>query len=170
MEYTLIRSGRKTLSLSLKDDGSLVVRAPKLLSVYRIEEFIHSKEAWIEKKRALLSERQKNHPKKTGDTLKEQIQESYSVLVPLTQEYAARMGVHPTSIRITKAEKRFGSCSSSGHICFSYRLIEYPDEAIRYVVVHELSHMKELNHSARFWDIVARHCPDYKKCQKLLLI
>ena len=168
MEYTLIRSSRKTLSLSLGDDGSLLVRAPRLLSVHRIEEFIRSKETWIEKKRALLAERQRNHPKKTGHALKEQIEKSYSVLVPLTEEYTALMGVHPTSIRITKAEKRFGSCSSSGHICFSYRLIEYPEDAIRYVVIHELAHIKELNHSTRFWEIVARYCPDYKNCQKLL--
>lgn len=169
MEYTLIRSGRKTLSLSLKDDGSLLVRAPRLLSLYHIEEFIHSKAAWIEKKRELLAKRQQNHPRKTEDALKAQMEKSYSILVPLVQEYAVRMNLHPTSIRITRAEKRFGSCSSTGHICFSHRLIEYPEDAIRYVVVHELAHMKELNHSPRFWEIVARYCPDYKNCQKLLL-
>ena len=169
MEYTLIRSTRKTLSLSLREDGSLLVRAPRLLSVHRIEEFILSKQAWIEKKRALLAERQGNHPKKTGAALQEQKERAYAILFPLVQEYAVRMNVSPTSFRITKAEKRFGSCSSTGHICLSYRLIEYPEDAIRYVIIHELAHMKELNHSPRFWEIVKQFCPDYKNCQKPLL-
>ena len=168
MEYTLIRSGRKTLSLSLKDDGTLLVRAPQFTSVCRIEEFIESKEKWIKEKQALLAERHCNHPPKTESELKKQIEKSYFVLLPLVEEYSARMGVHPTSVRVTRAEKRFGSCSSAGHICFSYRLVEYPENAIRYVVVHELAHMRELNHSARFWSVVKEFCPNYKICQKSL--
>lgn len=168
MEYTLIRSGRKTLSLSLKDDGSLLVRAPRFTPVHRIEEFILSKEKWIQEKQSLLAERRRNHPPKNEIEQKKQIENSYSVLLPLVKDYASRMGVRPVSVRITRAEKRFGSCSSAGHVCFSYRLIEYPEDAIRYVVVHELAHLKELNHSMRFWSIVEKYCPDYKKCQKLL--
>lgn len=169
MEYNLIRSWRKTLSLSLADDGTLLVRAPKLMSVRRIEEFIRSKESWIKEKQAALAERRLKHPPKTELQQKEQIERSYSMLLPLVKEYSERMDVRPTRVRVTKAEKRFGSCSSAGHVCFSYRLIEYPEDAIRYVVVHELAHMKELNHSARFWSIVEKYCPDYKNCQKMLL-
>lgn len=168
MEYTLIRSARKTLSLSIKDDGTLLVRAPRLASVRLIEEFIHSKEKWIKEKQVLLAERHRNHPPKNEAERKKQIENSYSVLLPLVEEYSARMGVHPTSVRVTRAEKRFGSCSSAGHVCFSYRLIEYPEDAIRYVVVHELAHMRELNHSAHFWNVVKEFCPDYKICQKSL--
>lgn len=169
MDYTLIRSTRKTLSLSLREDGSLLVRAPRLVSIHKIEEFINSKQAWIEKKRALLAERQRNHPQKTKEEIQEQIAQGYAILSPLVEEYAAQMNVRPTALSITKAEKRFGSCSSGGHICFSYRLVEYPEDAIRYVIIHELAHMKELNHSPRFWAIVKQFCPDYKNCQKLLL-
>ncbi|MCP4180039.1 MAG: M48 family metallopeptidase [bacterium] len=71
-------------------------------------------------------------------------------------------------ITITGAEKRWGSCSSRKHLNFSWRLIMAPIEIIDYVVVHELAHLKELNHSSRFWDLVHSMLPEYKKCQKWL--
>ncbi|HJO92093.1 MAG TPA: SprT family zinc-dependent metalloprotease [Victivallales bacterium] len=71
-------------------------------------------------------------------------------------------------IMITSAEKRWGSCSSRKHLNFSWRLIMAPIEIIDYVVVHELAHLKELNHSSRFWDLVGSMLPEYKKCKKWL--
>ena len=168
MEYTLIRSWRRTLSLSLKDDGTLLVRAPRLISVRHIEEFIHSKETWIKAKQAILSERHRNHPPKTELELKEQMKKSYSILLPLVEKYAARMGVRPTAVRVTRAEKRFGSCSSKNSLCFSLFLMEYPDEAIDYVIVHELSHILHHDHSKHFWANVAHYMPDYKRRRALL--
>ena len=71
-------------------------------------------------------------------------------------------------ITITGAEKRWGSCSSGKHLNFSWRLIMAPVEIIDYVVVHELAHLKELNHSSRFWALVGSMLPEYKKCEKWL--
>ena len=82
--------------------------------------------------------------------------------------YSQLMGVEAQSVKITSARKRFGSCNSKGSICFSYRLMLYPEEAIDYVVVHELAHLLELNHSKRFYDIVSNVLPDYKKREKML--
>jgi predicted metal-dependent hydrolase len=73
------------------------------------------------------------------------------------------MGVAFTSIRITGAKTRWGSCSSERSISFSWRLVMASDELIDYVVVHELSHIIELNHSAQFWAVVKQYIPDYKK-------
>ena len=78
------------------------------------------------------------------------------------------MGVKYGRITITSAKKRFGSCSSQGNISFSYRLMLYPEAAREYVVVHELAHLKVMNHSKDFYDVVASVLPDYKNRRRLL--
>ena len=78
------------------------------------------------------------------------------------------MGLKYGRITITGAKTRFGSCSAKGNISFSFRLMKYPEAAIDYVVVHELAHLLELNHSQKFWNIVATVFPDYKERRKLL--
>jgi len=71
-------------------------------------------------------------------------------------------------ITITSAKTRFGSCSSKGNISYSYRLMLYPEAAREYVVVHELAHLLEMNHSKRFYAIIEKYLPDYKERKKLL--
>ena len=78
------------------------------------------------------------------------------------------MGLKYGRITITSAQKRFGSCNSNGNICFSYRLMLYPESAREYVIVHELAHLKEMNHSKAFYAIIASVLPDYKHRRKLL--
>ena len=80
-----------------------------------------------------------------------------------TLGFAAQMGVNPAAVRITGAKTRWGSCSSKKNISFSWRLIMAEDAVIDYVVVHELAHLKEMNHSAQFWAIVERVLPDFLK-------
>lgn len=87
---------------------------------------------------------------------------------PRVDYFANIMGVEPSSVKISSAVHRWGSCSESGNLNFSWRLIMAPQEAVDYVVVHELAHLKELNHSDRFWKIVSQILPDYKKREKLL--
>jgi len=82
--------------------------------------------------------------------------------------YSRKLELYPNGSRISSAQCRWGSCSPSNHLSFSWRLIMAPCSVIDYVVVHELTHMKEKNHSVRFWDIVAKTTPDYKK-QRLWL-
>ena len=81
--------------------------------------------------------------------------------------YSEKMGLYPTSVKITSAATRFGSCSGKNSICFSYRLMLYPPEAVDYVVVHELAHIKEKNHSARFYALVEMYMPDYRERGKI---
>ena len=86
----------------------------------------------------------------------------------MLREYALVMGLEYNRISITGAKTRFGSCSSQKNICFSYRLMLYPEEAREYVIVHELAHLVEMNHSHRFYAIIERYMPDYKARRKLL--
>jgi len=83
-------------------------------------------------------------------------------------EIAAHMGVTPTSVKINSAKTRWGSCSSRKSLNFSWRLVMAADDVIDYVVVHELAHIFEMNHSAKFWTIVEKVLPDYKQRQKKL--
>jgi len=75
--------------------------------------------------------------------------------------FAAQMGVNPTAVKVNSAKTRWGSCSSRGSINFSWMLIMADDYVIDYVVVHELAHLTQLNHSAKFWSIVRDVLPDY---------
>jgi len=89
-------------------------------------------------------------------------------LAEKVRDFAALMGVHPTAIKVNGANTRWGSCSARKTLNFSWRLIMADDDVIDYVVVHELAHIKEMNHSARYWAIVANVLPDYKERQKRL--
>lgn len=77
--------------------------------------------------------------------------------------FSKRMGVRPKNVKVNSAESRWGSCGSNGNINFAARLAAASPEAIDYVVVHELAHLVELNHSRKFWTIVEKYFPDYKK-------
>ena len=79
------------------------------------------------------------------------------------------MGAKYQRLTITGAKTRFGSCSSKGNISFSFRLMLYPEPAREYVVVHELAHLFEMNHSKQFYQIVEKYIPDYKERKKLLI-
>ena len=85
-----------------------------------------------------------------------------------TELFSKLMNIKYGRITITSAQTRFGSCSSLGNISYSYRLMMYPEAAREYVVVHELAHILELNHSDRFYAIVQKYLPDYKERKKLL--
>jgi len=82
--------------------------------------------------------------------------------------YIERMVVLPKELKINNAKKRWGSCSAKKVINFSWRLLMADDDVIDYIIVHELAHLIEFNHSARFWAIVERYIPDYKDLQKRL--
>jgi predicted metal-dependent hydrolase len=86
-----------------------------------------------------------------------------TIVAELVSTQADRMGLSIRGIRITGAQRRWGSCSSSGNLNFSYRIVMAPEEVIRYVVVHELSHLVEQNHSQRFWSLLERIMPEYRK-------
>ena len=83
-------------------------------------------------------------------------------------KYSEIMGLYPTGITITGAERRFGSCSGKNRICFSWRLMRYPEEAIDYVVVHELAHIRHKDHSKAFYACIEQVLPDWRERRKLL--
>ncbi len=166
MDFSIIYSKRKTVSLVVKN-GELVVRAPIGASQRKIKKLIDGHSEWIKKS----IEKTKNAPKKEEISPEEEKalrKKAKLVLKEKTQYYSEIMGLKYGRITITGAKTRFGSCSSKGNISYSFRLMKCPEAAIDYVVVHELAHLLELNHSPKFWAIVAAVFPDYKSRRKLL--
>ena len=169
MEYRLIRSKRKTLAAEIDRYGNVIVRAPLRMPIHEIERFLSEKQSRIESAVQRVRDRQKNIPEPQSPEQIDALYERAKAILPgKIAYYGDRMCLHPTKITITGAEKRFGSCSSRGHLCFSYRLMLYPEACIDYVVVHELAHLKHMNHSKEFYALVASILPDWKERQNRL--
>ncbi|MEG0978845.1 MAG: SprT family zinc-dependent metalloprotease [Oscillospiraceae bacterium] len=166
-EYILKRSKRKTLSLEVSREMQIIVRAPKLCPKIVIDNFVARHESWIEKSLDKQRNRQSAKslsPQQTAD-LKMQAKEQIPAKV---KYYSNLMMLYPTAVKITSAEKRFGSCSGKNSLCFSYRLMQYPQDAIDYVIVHELAHIKHKNHSKNFYELIEQYMPDYKERNAIL--
>ena len=167
MEYKVIYSNRRTISLSIKEE-KLIVRAPYGTLKSRIDSVVLEHSAWIMKHINKQKQRNETLGELTEDRIKA-LRRAAKEMLPIKVEYYSRiMGLKYGRITITSAKTRFGSCSSRGNLSFSYLLMLYPDSAIDYVVVHELAHLREMNHSPRFYKIIEEVLPDYKERKKLL--
>ena len=89
--------------------------------------------------------------------------ELQTLLPPLLEKWAERMDVHPAAVSFRKTKRQWGSCSSKNRLSFNTMLAKVPLEAIEYVVVHELAHIRHKHHQKAFWQLVAAHLPDYKE-------
>ena len=167
-EYTLIRSGRRTLALEVSREGEVIVRAPDRASRADIERFVAAHEEWLERALVRQSQRREQYPEPSDEERERYIARARAVLPDKVAKYAAIMGVTPTGVKITGAQKRFGSCSGKNSLCFSWRLMAYPEAAVDYVVVHELAHIRHKNHGREFYGFIESVLPDYKERERLL--
>lgn len=169
-EYTLIRSDRRTLALEITPALEVIVRAPRRCGQKEIDRFVAEHTDWLDKHMAIQRQRQQKAAARQVTPEQEQLlrQQAARVIPERVAYYSRLMGLTPTGIKITGAQKRFGSCSGKNSLCFSWRLMQYPPAAIDYVVVHELAHIRHHDHSPAFYALIARYMPDYKQRQKLL--
>lgn len=167
-EYTLIRSSRRTLSLTVERDLTVVVRAPLRVPKREIDRFVESHDAWIGAHMEKQRLRARLHPEPTEEEKAALIERAKRELPERVARYAAVMGVQPAGITVTGARRRYGSCSGKNRLCFTWRLMSCPDEAIDCVVVHELAHIVHKNHGAEFYRLVLSVMPDYYERKKLL--
>ena len=165
IEYTLIRSSRKTLSIQLDPRGAVVVRAPNRMPKREIESFLESRREWLQMHLAKLPEVQ---PKLTEAEIQTLARHAKEVLPEIVAFYGPKVGVTWGRVTIRAQRTRWGSCSAEGNLNFNCLLMLTPDEVMEYVVVHELCHRKEMNHSARFWAEVEKVLPDYRNSRKWL--
>ena len=163
---TLIRSARKTLALEVRPGSLVLLRVPLHLPRETALDFVSSRAAWIKKhyfKPPALPEREYTQAEEAR--LRKKARE---ILPPLVKHYAGLLGVMPGRITITGARTRFGSCSRKGSLSFSFRLMAYPDAAIAYVALHEVAHLKQLNHSPGFYALLDKWMPDHRERAGLL--
>ena len=167
-DYTLIRARRRTMSLQLDRDGRAVVRAPYGVKREFIDRFVAEHEDWLNRAREKQQNRRLAHPEPTDEERKALIAQAKEYLPMRVDYWSDIMGLTPTGLKITSARTRFGSCSGKNSICFSWRLMQYPTEAIDYVVVHELAHIRHHDHSPAFYALIERYLPDWRERMKLL--
>lgn len=172
-EYQLVRSSRKTVAIQVTRQGEVVVRAPRHCPQSFIEGFLKEKQAWIERKQWELKQQEADRVRgekgnaalTLPDTPAEEAvyrAQASEIFARKAAYYAARMGVTYNRITIRDQKTRWGSCSGKGNLNFNWRLVLAPVPVLDYVVVHELAHRREMNHSSRFWDVVEEIMPDYQ--------
>ena len=167
-EYDIVRSSRKTLSLQMKPDGHLVVRAPHRTSDRQIRQFVENNSAWIQKHRELIEQRRRQEemnppPAITKETLERLRSLASGTIPPRVSYYANLMGVSYGRLTIRAQKSRWGSCSAKGNLNFNCLLMLTPPEVQNYVIVHKLCHRKQMNHSPAFWREVEQIMPEYRR-------
>ncbi len=164
MDIKIIKSRRKTISLEIKRDGRVIVRAPIYLSKRDIDRFIELKLDWIEK-----HSRFKESAEKLSEKEISALMNSAKATLPYRVKFWAEfMGVSFNRVTIKRQVTRWGSCSSKKNINLNFLLMLCPEEVKDYVILHELCHLRHLDHSKEFWGEVERYCPDYKTHRKWL--
>ena len=161
MEYEIIRSSRRTIAIQITPAGRVIVRSPRHMSRNSVDEFVRSKQVWIEKHLAIRQTRPAPPPL-TREQLQTLAEEALAFIPDRAAYYAPLVGASYGRITIRAQRSRWGSCSSKGNLNFNCLLMLVPAHVLDYVVVHELCHLRELNHSPRFWAEVERILPDYK--------
>ncbi len=165
-EYRVLRTGRRTLGLEITPRGEVLVRAPLRTSDARVRDFLRSRLDWIETHLALVRARMAEaeaQPRLTEAEREDLRRRAKPVFEARAAFFAPLAGVSYGSVTVRTQRTRWGSCSAKGNLSFNALLLLAPPEVLDYVVVHELCHRKEMNHSPRFWAEVARLCPDWKK-------
>ena len=168
MKVTVIRSNRKTVAIQVNSDRSVTVRAPRSASEKDIEEILKKKKAWISKHIEKIKEtKERFEAEPTEKLTREKVialaEEALKVIPERVEYFAKVIGVTYGKITVRNQKTRWGSCSSKGNLNFNWKLVLMPPEILDYVVVHELAHRKEMNHSPLFWKEVAAVLPDYRE-------
>lgn len=172
-EITLIRSRRKSLAIEITPELQVVVRAPARMPVREINAFVQEKDDWIRAHLQRMEEKkrlreQHREPAFSEEELQELATQAMKLIPQKVRYYAQIIGVTYGRITIRNQRTRWGSCSGKGNLNFNCLLLLMPEEVLDYVVVHELCHRKEMNHSARFWEEVEKILPDYRQRRKWL--
>lgn len=212
ISYQLKKSDRKTTSIYIERDGTVLVIAPAPFNVDKIEQIIESKRSWIYKSLAewedlnrtrihreyvngesflyfgrnyrlqLVTEQEEplsfhygqfkllgseviNAPEHFKTFYKTKLQKRLDERLKL---YQPKMKLNPANIRVMELQNRWGSCTSKGTINLNWKCAMLPLSVLDYVIVHELAHLEDKNHSPKFWRTIEKVMPDYDEAKKWL--
>ena len=164
IKYELKRSKRKTISVEISREATIIVRAPLKMSIRDIEAFLNSKREWIISHLGKVEQKLLDIPPKLTSSELFELKKRAKKELPIRVDfYANQMGVEYGRIALRTQKTRFGSCSTKKNLNFNLAILLMPQEITDYVIVHELAHLKEMNHSDKFWHIVESIIPDYKQ-------
>ena len=167
----IIKSKRKTISISVDRNENVYVKAPLRMSNKAINEFIKEHEDWIKKaikRQRKINEEYEKIDKFSYEDINDMAREALEVFPGLVEKYARILNVTYGRITIRNQKTRWGSCSAKGNLNFNCLLMESPDYVRDYVIIHELCHRIHMNHSKEFWNLVGRVMPNYKIAEKWL--
>lgn len=170
MDYQIIRSSRKTIGLEVRAEG-LLVRVPMWATDAQIQAVLLQHQRWIQTHQAAAAEKQKTLaqlPPLSEQELRALADRALAVIPERAAYYAEKLGVSYGRITIRNQRSRWGSCSGKGNLNFNCLLMLAPPEVLDSVVVHELCHLRQMNHSERFYAEVLRVFPDYWRCHRWL--
>lgn len=170
MEYQIIKSSRKTIAIEVTKEGSVVVRIPFHCPISTVNQFLERKKIWIDRK---VRERKAKSRVTAGPAFSSEekdrfMEQAKKVFEEKALFYAHVMGVYYQRITVREQKTRWGSCSSKRNLNFNWRLLLAPEQVLDYVVIHELAHLIEMNHSSDFYAVVASVMPDFKVWQRWL--
>ena len=166
MEYNIVRSNIKNIYIQIKN-GEVIVKAPKRVSEKYIKEVVAKKEKWITKK--LEEDKVKREKQKHEKPITQQEAiELKQIVLESANKYGKSIGEFPNQVTIKNMKYAWGSCTSKRNIAINMKLARMKKEIIEYVVLHELCHLKYMNHSEDFWRLVEKNMPNYKKLRKEL--
>ncbi len=158
--------------IRVQDDGSVRVTIPRGGSKREAQAFAQRQQRWIEKQRRRIEAERPQRTTSPATAISEiesGLRDRANRELPARLlELAERHGLTVARISIRNQKWRWGSCSRRAHICLNWRLIEMPDSVRDYVMIHELMHLKRMDHSPRFWKLVAQACPDYHDARRWL--
>lgn len=169
----IIRSDRKTISIQITPELLVIMRIPRYVTDKEAADFLEKKKSWIDKKRKELreiSEKRKKDPPLTEVQIRNLAERALEVIPLKVEKYARILQVTYGRITIRNQKTRWGSCSAKGNLNFNCLLMLAPDDVVDYVVVHELCHRLEMNHSLKFWKQVERILPGYREQKEWLNI
>lgn len=162
--YDIVYSRRKSIAIQITPEASVKVRAPYGCPRSAIESFLSEKQPWIMTHLETARKAASAPRREFSDAERRRyIELARDIFARKTAWYARIMGVTYGRISIREQKTRWGSCSSKGNLNFNCQLMRLPEELQDYVVVHELCHRKEMNHSSDFWKEVEYIMPDYQE-------
>lgn len=153
----------------VRTDGTVRVTIPRWGTRRDAQAFVDTQQAWISKQRArLAAAKTAEAPMLSIDEARQLRQRATRELPERLLTLARKLGLTVTRVSVRNQRWRWGSCSKSGHICLNWRLVAMPDWVCDYVLLHELMHLKRMDHSPRFWKLVAAVCPTFKEARDWL--
>ena len=156
--------------IRVEDDGRVRVTVPRWGSKREAAAFAEREHVWIEKQRAhVAGQRAASARERMPEAIERELRNRAKRELPgRLLELAARHALTVTRVSVRNQRWRWGSCSRNGHICLNWRLVQMPDAVRDYVMIHELMHLRRMDHSPKFWKLVEAACPTFQTSRAYL--